>query len=629
MKHLKIIFIFLLILASSSVVVKAEESKEYHTGYNKIDYQLEKSTSSKSQKIARSKTHFQDCYDPRKIGMVSSIKNQNETDTCWAYSVIAMAESNLIKQGIVDQDIDLSEHHLTYFLYNTSQDPLGNTVGDKATLNNSFNYLNAGGNYYLAFQFLSGYSGLVNESVVSSMPDSALKPETIDAKYQYDYNSYTLKNAYYIDEYEINTIKEFVETYGAVGISYEYSNDSKTMNFEHNAIYNSKGHVQNANHSVTIVGWDDHYDKNNFTTMPECDGAWLIKNSWGNVGSEDGYFWMSYEEPSITDIVAAEFEKATYDHNYHYDGNVSVGYYPFENEVSYANVYQVKGNQTGNDELLKAISTTVGTTDTQYSIEIYKNVKYGESPTSGTLATVEPIIGKTTYAGNYTIELQEPITLAQGDYYSIVVMLKKENDDVGLMLEFAQKANWIALEAAREENQSFYYNGEDWKDLYDASYTARIKGLTINTQSKSLFKINMPKSKILTVGDTYQLVTTPTSKSISWQTSDSNIVSVDDNGNVEAKSVGQATITATTEYGSKTICYITVNEKEVEKVNHEENPIKIQLDNDKKLESHKNKENDIQTNQIINTSDESQIGIWIGVICIALIGVAILMKKRK
>ncbi|MCQ2751975.1 MAG: lectin like domain-containing protein [Coriobacteriales bacterium] len=110
-----------------------------------------------------------------------------------------------------------------------------------------------------------------------------------------------------------------------------------------------------ANHSVTIVGWDDNYATSNFLSevvrldasgnpvtdpgtgqpimdpvaQPPLAGAWIIKNSWGGVDSigqglnknqwgEDnkGYFHLSYYDKSLCDEEAYDFdvEKSVAEH---------------------------------------------------------------------------------------------------------------------------------------------------------------------------------------------------------------------------------------------------------------------------------------------------------------------------
>ena len=43
-----------------------------------------------------------------------------------------------------------------------------------------------------------------------------------------------------------------------------------------------------------VVGWDDNYSKDNFRdgVKPEKDGAWLIRNSWGD--GTGSYYNQSY-----------------------------------------------------------------------------------------------------------------------------------------------------------------------------------------------------------------------------------------------------------------------------------------------------------------------------------------------
>ena len=79
------------------------------------------------------------------------------------------------------------------------------------------------------------------------------------------------------------------------------------------------------NHAVCIVGWDDSYPRENFNEghLPEGDGAWIVKNSWGSEteyatredgtpigkkawgvrngeGLATGYFYLSYYDKNLT-----------------------------------------------------------------------------------------------------------------------------------------------------------------------------------------------------------------------------------------------------------------------------------------------------------------------------------------
>ena len=74
-------------------------------------------------------------------------------------------------------------------------------------------------------------------------------------------------------------------------------------------------------HAVTIVGWDDNYDRNKFTTQPPDNGAFIAKNSWNTSWGEEGYFYISYYDSVFaTDCAVFTAEPAdNYDHIYQYD----------------------------------------------------------------------------------------------------------------------------------------------------------------------------------------------------------------------------------------------------------------------------------------------------------------------
>ena len=64
---------------------------------------------------------------------------------------------------------------------------------------------------------------------------------------------------------------------------------------------NDETFVKDEQHAILIVGWDDNYSRDNFrdNNKPKNDGAWLVKNSWGNYNDEGGYFWISYEDKTL------------------------------------------------------------------------------------------------------------------------------------------------------------------------------------------------------------------------------------------------------------------------------------------------------------------------------------------
>ena len=75
------------------------------------------------------------------------------------------------------------------------------------------------------------------------------------------------------------------------------------------------------NHIVTVVGWDDNYSSKNFleSSNVTSDGAWIIKNSWGDQKGDGGYYYLSYEDANISNLVSAEAETVAdqkYKNNY-------------------------------------------------------------------------------------------------------------------------------------------------------------------------------------------------------------------------------------------------------------------------------------------------------------------------
>ena len=81
-----------------------------------------------SETPAVSASNLPSSYDARTKGLVTSVKNQGNTNMCWAFTMASVLETSLLAQGY--GAYDLSEEHLSYFFANRVNDPLGNTSYD-------------------------------------------------------------------------------------------------------------------------------------------------------------------------------------------------------------------------------------------------------------------------------------------------------------------------------------------------------------------------------------------------------------------------------------------------------------------------------------------------------------------
>lgn len=363
-----------------------------------------------------------------------ALRDQGNYGTCWAFAAIGLSEFDLISKNLADKSLNLSELQLAYFTYNSAVDPLGGTLGDQNIYHNdnaTNKYLDVGGTYQYAIRRLAQWSGAVKESDVPYTTDfiNNVLANGLGDEYAYSKDVAHLENAYVMSlKNNTDDVKAAIIDHGAVGI--QYYHNSSAIRFAPNGDYTYYDTATSGySHNVMIVGYDDTYSKDNFkqSTQPEKDGAWLIRNSWGD--GYMSYFWMSYENASLSDA-AWVFEMNNpngedyYDNNYQLDGGLftdTVLQRYVGNDMTCANIFTVQNNAKITSEELKAVSLSfTKTANVHYTIEIYTDLQ-SDNPYSGVKQEAATTEGTTSYAGYYTIPLNKAVNLKKGSRFAILV----------------------------------------------------------------------------------------------------------------------------------------------------------------------------------------------------------------
>lgn len=384
-------------------------------------------------------------YDSRDINIVTPVKDQGDTNLCWAYSSIAVAETSILKSGIDstvnNTNLSLSPIAVGYSRYKRNADPLNNTPGEYS----STDYLKASGNPTYAETLFSQWCGPIYNNI------SANADCFENSAYRFVESSQIYNDNLSKDQ-QIIAIKNAIVKYGAVTFSYN--------NVREKYYYNPKNETGDDvyPHACTLIGWDDNILATNFEPNGATqNGGWLVKNSYNSLP----YFYLSYDTSISSFVYAFKFEKKDkYDYNYFYD-------YEFNDFLNYTknckfagNIYQTKKGDGEHAEYLKAVNVAVFGKNYSCDVEIYTNLTDTSDPTSGDLSATATASFETS--GYKTISLTSPVKLTANGKFGVVVRL---NGDSGAVLRLAHCSS-----------QSFEKTSSGWRNL--SSCTARIKAFT-------------------------------------------------------------------------------------------------------------------------------------------------------
>ncbi|UCF11702.1 MAG: hypothetical protein JSW06_06535 [Thermoplasmatales archaeon] len=410
---------------------------------------------------------------------VTGIRDQGPYGTCWTFGTMASFEGNLLMTGNwvaagETGEPDLSERHLDWWngfnTHNNDDDPGGGGL----TPHN-------GGDYMVSSAYITRGEGAIRE-IDAPYSQITTPPPRDDPSYHY---YYPRDIEWYVagsDLSNIDTIKYKLMTEGVISTALCWGYGDYMGGYY--AHYQPPATSDPPNHGVAICGWDD----SKVTQAPQ-PGAWLIKNSWGNWGPENGYFWISYydkwccQEPqmgavSFQDVEIEPFEKIYY-HDYH-------GWRDTLTDITEAfNAFSATA-----DETIPAVSFFTAEDNVDYTVKIYDDFTSGQLQNELTSKT-----GTIEHTGFHTINLDNPVNiLSQEDFYIYLSLSSgghpfDRTSDVPVLLGSSQR---VIVESDANPGESYYKSGSTWYDLYDYDFVNPTWDETANFCIKALVSDYIP-----------------------------------------------------------------------------------------------------------------------------------------
>ncbi|WP_031388197.1 lectin like domain-containing protein [Desulfonatronum thiodismutans] len=350
-------------------------------------------------------------------GSLPPVRDQGNYGTCWAFASLASLESTFLK--LRNQSLDFSEWHLAYFAYVDENDRKPGFSRQSMPGFGADPVFDQGGSPWQAAAILARWTGPVSENVRPYQFASPWPP--ISKPLPSDPPLKRLKHVYHLGaEFNEIVVKNTLMIFGAVDVRVVW--DDIAYNDQTHSFYNRDS--EGGGHRVAIVGWDDTYPARNFAVSPEHDGAWLVRNSWGTGWGENGYFWLSYTDPTLgSPALFLGMDINEFDTVYQYDPLGWTDNYGYQSDTAwFANIFTAsESSESFSPEYLQAVSFYTGAPNSLFRVEVWKDVE-PDNPRSGFFAADSE--GILSAAGYHTVRLPSHVELLPGESFAVVVRLR-------------------------------------------------------------------------------------------------------------------------------------------------------------------------------------------------------------
>jgi C1A family cysteine protease len=350
-------------------------------------------------------------FDWRDTGKVTSVKDQGNCGTCWAFGTLAAVESKVL---IVDNSsYDFSEQSVV-------------CCTDPSFVSLASDRCNGGGNSLMAADTLIKQGAKLESCQpynISSIGSQSCNDSCASIKMLNGYRLVTDNGS------EISRIKDAIYDYGPISMSFCMDEAPHPHLYSGN-IYYWPNCSSSANHLVSIVGWNDNIAH----PLGGGHGAWIVKNSWGPSWGNSGYFYLCYGSANMQQVAYYSYQNYSPSEKLYYWDEAG-----WRNEIGsgstdsawMANVFT--STQSGS---ITSADFWVPSSNAQYQIYIYNG-------NFGTLLTSQN--GSCSEAGYYSIPLNSSVHRNISQQFTVAVKMTTPGWNYPIPVEYVESGYWEPL----------------------------------------------------------------------------------------------------------------------------------------------------------------------------------------